>query len=495
MAIDSLNPITADRWDFAAAGHLLNRAGFGGSPRQIQALASMTPADAVDYLVNYENVKDVDVTEPELDPDIMRPRTEEERRKYREARRKGDEKALAEAQAERMRRQRLDRKQVADLRDWWIGRMVRTARPLQEKLTLLWHGHFAVNYRGCEDSYLLYQQQRLFREHANGSFEDLAVGIVRDPAMLVFLNNDRDIKAKPNENLARELMELFTLGEGHYTEADIKQGARALTGYTRHDNEFRFIQRQHDAGTKTIFGKRGEFNGDHFARLCLAEPACANFIVFKLYKHFVADVEDYDDLTAPQQAIVEALGRDLRRGDYQLKPVLRKLLLSDHFYSPAVRGAKIKSPVELVVGLVRVLQTPGRDRKMLADAMRMMGQELLNPPNVAGWPGGRAWVNTSTLFIRQNLATYLITGKPPFKTDWSRKKMNYDAMVLIERIAQPTPQAVVDHLSAVLLGANATEARKKQLLKFMAQHDNRISNDTIIALLCLITAAPEFQLC
>jgi uncharacterized protein (DUF1800 family) len=495
MASTSLRNITNDRWDFLTAQHLLNRAGFGGSPRQIQALVAMGPIKAVDYLVDYDKVKDVDLPKAEVDPDIMRPPTAKERDEYRKARRSKNEKKIAEFQAKRMERQRADRKQLRDLRFWWIERMVRTARPLREKLTLLWHGHFAVNYRACEDSYLLYQQNQFFRDNANGSFEDLAVGIVKDPAMHLYLDNQRNTEGRPNENLARELMELFTLGAGHYTEQDIKEAARALTGYTRKDNDFHFNKYAHDAGTKTIFGKRGNFDGEQFAQLCLTRPACPRFVAFKLYKHFVADVEDYDDMTRPQQTVVEALGREIRKHRFKLAPVLRTLLLSEHFYDDSIRGAKIKSPIELVVGLVRMLETPARDRNMLADAMRVMGQEVLNPPNVAGWPGGKTWINTSTLFIRQNLATYLITGKPPFNTKWTKKDISYDATRLISSLRKPDADAVIDYLCTLLLGGATTEGRKKQLRKFMADHQNRITNDTLIAMLCLITAAPEFQLC
>jgi uncharacterized protein (DUF1800 family) len=495
MPTSSLRNITNDRWDFLHARHLLERAGFGGSARQIQALVAMGPIRAVEHLVDDRNVGETDLPEAPIDPDVMRPLTPAERAAYRKARRSRDEKTLARFQAERMARQKQDRKQLRDLRSWWFDRMVRTTRPLREKLVLLWHGHFAVSYRGCEDAYLLFKQNQFFRDHANGSFADLVAGIVRDPAMIVFLNNDRNRKGAPNENLARELMELFTLGVGNYTEQDIRQGARALTGYTRRDNDFYFAKNQHDAGTKVILGKRGPFDGDTFARICLTRPACTRFVAFKLYKHFVADVDDYDDLDPVQQHVVRGLARELRLNRYALKPVLRKLLLSEHFYSDPVRGAKIKSPVELAVGMLRVLQTPTRDRRVLASALRMMGQELFNPPNVAGWPGGRAWINTSTLFIRQNLATYLITGKPPAGTGWSRKDIDYDATKLIAAIDRPAPAGVVDHLADLLLGDGVTNARKKQLVRFIADHDDRLTNDTLIALLCLITALPEFQLC
>ncbi len=493
MANTSTSPIKPDRFGYAEAQHLLNRAGFGGSSRQIQTLASMGPADAVDTLIDFPST--TDLPKPDIDPDVMRPLTDAERRERNRANRNGDEETLARFRAMRQTAQGADRRQFANLQQWWVDRMITTPAPMQEKLTLLWHGHFAVNYRGCEDAYLIYQQNELFRQNANTSFARLAAGIVRDPAMLVFLNNDRNLKSRPNENLARELMELFTLGVGQYTENDIKQGARALTGYTRNDNDFRFNSGQHDTGNKTILGKTGPFNGDQFVNICLAQNACPQFIAFKIYKHFVADVAKPNDADPDQKRVILKIAADLRRRDYDLKPVLRRLLLSEHFYDPSVRGTKIKSPVELTVGTIRALATPQRSGRLLLDALRMMGQEPLNPPNVAGWPGGRTWINTSTLFIRQNLATYLITGKPPFDTGWTRKQINYDATALIEDIKNPTPQAVVDRLLALLLGGAARPENRAALLAFLKDHNNRITNDTLIALLCLITAMPEYQLC
>ncbi len=495
MSTASLEPIATDRFGYAEARHLLNRAGFGGTGEQIQALAAMGCADAVDYLVDYERVDASGLAGPGLDPSVMRPLTRAERQELRTARRRNDEKTQAKFRAMRNQAQAADRVQLAELQRWWLDRMIRTPRPLAEKLTLLWHDHFATHYRGCEDAYLLYRQNRLFREHAAGNFAELVRGVVRDPAMLVFLNNDRNVKRKPNENLARELMELFTLGEGHYTERDIKEGARALTGYTRHDNDFRFDKAQHDEATKQVFGQRGNFDGDDLADLCLAQRACSEFVAFKVYGWFVADLADPEDADETQRRVITALGAALRRSRYELKPMLTVLLRSEHFYDAAVRGGKIKTPAELTVGLVRTLRTPRRDESLLLDAMKMMGQELFNPPNVSGFSVGRAWINTSTLFIRQNLATYLLTGRLPAIRDWRRDDIGYSPMPLVADLPRRTPEAVVDRLIGLLLGDAAAPGRREQLLRFLADHDNRISDDSLIALLCLITAAPEFQLC
>lgn len=501
----SLQPIPRDRWGFSAAQHLLNRAGFGGSAAQIQALASMAPEDAVQYLVDYPDDDKIEMQG--VDKDIMRPLSDSEKRELYLARRRNDEAVLAKFQAIRNQQMAQDRAQFADLQQWWLTQMIESAYPLREKLTLLWHGHFATNYRGCQDSYLLYQQNQMFRTAANDSFAALTMHLVRDPAMLIFLNNDRNVARQPNENLAREMMELFTLGEGNYTEQDIHEAARALTGYTYRDNDFYFDAERHDGGGKQILGNRGALDGDDFAKICLVQRACPWFVAYKLYKHFVMDVGRPDELDDVQKSAIDALGRVVRKHEYRLKPVLTTLFLSEHFYDDAVRGQKIKSPAELVVGVMRTLRTPVRDIAMVSDAMRMMGQELFNPPNVAGWPGGRAWINTSTLFIRQNLATYLITGKPPFG-DWKRSEMGYDAMEILSGLADTraltgtakqvpgaVPGAVVDRVLGVLLGAAATGRRRDEMLTFLDKHDNRISNDVMAAMLCLVTAMPEYQLC
>src|SRR5690606_18124445 len=206
------------------AQHLLNRAGFGGTPDQVQALASMGLNDAVDYIVNYESIAEEPVPVERWDASIIRPPTDEERERARTARRNNDEATLEQIQRERNRRTAADRRQMAEIQKWWIRRMIETGRPLEEKMTLFWHGHFATSYRTIEDSWHCLLQNQLFRSHATGSFAKLCFGIIRDPAMLEYLDNDENRRRSPNENLARELMELFILGEGNdYTEQDIRE--------------------------------------------------------------------------------------------------------------------------------------------------------------------------------------------------------------------------------------------------------------------------------
>jgi uncharacterized protein (DUF1800 family) len=340
------------------------------------------------------------------------------------------------------------------------------------------------------------QQNEMFRAHANGSFADLARGIVRDPAMIRFLNNDRNNRRRPNENLARELMELFTLGEGYYSEDDIKEGARALTGYHVDDNDFRFARFAHDPDDKTILGQTDDFDGDSFVDLLLNQQACSRFIALKLYRHFVADVsDDWDLVPAANRAVVEAMAEQLRDNGYQIAPVLTRLFSSQHFYDPQIVGNKIKSPVQAVVGTARSLGTPTRNRRSLTQALSAMGQDLFEPPSVAGWEGGRSWINTSTLFIRQNTSVYQITGSSPNR-DFRKDDMGYDPMPLLEGVTDKTsPQQVADHLIDALLGEHLPPIRREPLVRFMQQRSSGVTPDSVVGLLLLITAMPEYQLC
>jgi uncharacterized protein (DUF1800 family) len=289
--------------------------------------------------------------------------------------------------------------------------------------------------------------------------------IIRDPAMLEYLDNNNSRRNRPNENLARELMELFSLGVGNYSEQDIKEGARALTGYTFADDSFEFDQRNHDRGAKRILGERGNMDGDDFVAAILAQPACAYFMGRKLYRFFAADVPDRGEIDPETAEVLRELAGLMRRTNYQVSPVLRRLFLSAHFYSARVVNQRIKSPAELVVGAVRSLLTPPRDLDVLLDAMALMGQNLLFPPSVAGWDGERSWINTSTMFVRQNILAYLLTGRTPRGYDALADQQRYDAAPLLAPLAgADAPSAgdaarVTDYLLRFTLGQAPTHAR------------------------------------
>lgn len=490
----SLSPIPADQFGPREARHLLMRAGFGGTPQELAQCHALGLDKAVDQLVDYNDIAS-DLEPADLDPDIIRNRTLEERQAFLLARSENDEKTLDKFRRERVAANAEDRRMHAQLQRWWLERMTQTPRPMEERLTLLWHSHFATQHRSVRDAYLMEKQNALFREHANGSFKELALGVVHDPAMIKYLNNDQNRKRKPNENLAREFMELFTLGEGHYSEDDIKQGARALTGYFYKDNTFTFNKGQHDDGDKLILGHHGPINGVSFVKILLKHQACANFVALKLYRHFVADVtDDWDLLDARTRQVIEAMAKQLRQSDFNIKPVLATLLRSRHFYDQAIVGKKIKSPVQVVVGTIRQTGAPLRDERGVAKAIGAMGQELFEPPSVAGWEGGRAWINTSTLFMRQNTCAYLISGSAPGKS-FRKSEMNYDPMPLLNGLEVRSAQTVTKQLCDAMLGQHVPLVRRQPLINFMKDRDKGVTTDSVAALLMLITAMPEYQLC
>jgi uncharacterized protein (DUF1800 family) len=498
---DSLSPLKPDAFGFDQARHLLNRAGFGGTPQQVQTLVGWGLEKSVDYLLDFEKVPFEGDESALFDQNIMRPPSEEERTAAGKARRAQDEETLARLRARRQEAERDDRQQMRKIQHWWLKRMIETPRPLEEKLTLFWHGHFATSYRTIEDSYHMYMQNRFFRKHALGSYADLLEGIIRDPAMIAYLNNNDSRKGHPNENLAREIMELFSLGVGNYAEHDIKEGARALTGYTYRDDDFLFDKNNHDDNPKSILGRSGRLDGDDFVKAILARPACSAHIAAKLYRFLVNDDwQSNPEFAKPAKAVIAGLAGTLAGAKYELKPVLRKLLLSEHFYDPGVLSEQIKSPAELVVGAARGFNAPVRDVGILADAMNLMGQNLFFPPNVAGWAGGRSWINTSTMFVRQNTLVFMLTGKKPTGYDALADQEKFDPTTLLGELAKADPAAVrdaarvVDYTLRFTLGPGAARERD-ELVSFVNANGGPQNPDTITGVLLLITAMPEYQLC
>ena len=498
----SLEPLAASEFTFDHARHLIWRAGFGGSPAQIQTLTRWGLDKSLDMLLNFEKVADEPVGPELFKADVIRPRTQDERDRQRRAARERDEDTLAEFRLKVQQREREDRDQMRRIQQWWLTRMVETPRPLQEKLVLFWHGHFATNYRTIEDSYHMFAQNRLFRQHAAGKFSELLRAIIRDPAMLAYLDNNDSRKAKPNENLAREIMELFALGAGNYTERDIKEGARALTGYTFRDDEFYFDKPNHDTGSKNILGSNGGIDGDGFVDAILRQPACATFITTKLYRFFA---HDYPTGDKPFDAAAGRVIKDLAdrfRADYDVEKLLRRLLSSRHFYDGRLRGEQIKSPVQLIVGAVRSLRVPPRDLGVLTDASDRMGQSIFFPPSVKGWDGGRSWINTSTMFVRQNLMVFLLTGRRPQGRDGLADRERFDVTALLRELGDALPNAgtsasskeQLDALCRFVLGTPEPTGRAV-LDKFIADRGGALSEKNLGDALLLLTAMPEYQLC
>ncbi|MBX3360509.1 MAG: DUF1800 domain-containing protein [Phycisphaeraceae bacterium] len=502
--IDPSSPIPDADFTPEHARHLLWRSGFGGTPEQIQTLAAWGPTRSVDYLLNVGDIPFDGVVTDLFKNDIMRSPTAEERAAARVAARSQDEESLARFRVMRQQAERADRLQIREVQEWWLSRMIQTPRPLEEKMTLFWHGHFATSYRTIENSYHMFRQNQLFRANALGNYGKLMYEIIRDPAMLAYLDNNDSRKGRPNENLARELMELFSLGVGNYTENDIREGARALTGYTFNENEFVFRRQDHDNGRKNILGRSGTLDGDGFVTAILEKRATSRFMARKLYRYFVADLPDREKDTDPvTRRYVDGIASTLASRRYELKPVLRQLFLSRRFYESEVMGQQIKSPVQLVVGAVRSLRTPVRDLGTLLDAMDLMGQSIFFPPSVKGWDGGRSWINTSTMYVRQNVLTFLLTGRKPRGRDAGASIEQYDPSRLVAEIAERDPairtdvEAMLRALARFVVGRDS-ESLIAPLRAYVAGATSGGAAPTdprvLTGVLLLLTAAPEYQL-
>lgn len=406
---DNLEPISASQWNADAAAHLLERAGFGGTPEEIAALATLGPQQAVGQLVNYDPAnpqlppfEHSGIFDEGLDPfPPSRPATTELARTNGEALgikvKPGGNRPLQPIVNKFfywLRASSLETNRVAY---WWADRMVATEQPLQEKLALFWHGHFAVNEGKVRDYRKLLQQLELFHAHGNGSFRDLMIAVAQDPAMLAFLDAGVNVKGAPNENFAREIMELFTMGVGNYSEQDIREAARAFTGWNFDGLEFVVNEDQHDAGEKQFLGQHGNFDGIEVIDIIMDQPVTAEYMAAKLYRFFVRQ--------QISPALQAELGNVLRDADYDVASFLETLFLSRDFYSPASVGTHIKSPVELAVSTYRKLGLD--DAPGVPDFNRAtgaLGQTLLRPPTVAGWGEGQSWITPGLLLERGNFA-------------------------------------------------------------------------------------------
>ena len=389
-----LKPIGKVSWNFTTAAHLLNRAGFGGPPTEIDELVKLSPETAVAKFVDYEKVPD-DWADPEwAKPDPTR------RERLMEAR-QADEQTRRKLLQEEQRKQR---QRIVELKGWWLRRMAEGSRPLQEKMTLFWHGHFATSAEKVRDAYLMWKQNDLFRKQATGNWLKLLIAVAQDPAMLIWLDKAQSRKQHPNENFAREVMELFALGEGHYTEKDVTEAARALTGWSfdRVNQEFVERPRFHDDDEKTFLGRTGELDGQDVLKQIVAQPQAARFIATKLW-NFFAGVEPPDDLVTALAAVFRETGNNF-------KPLLTAMFRSEEFYSESIIRNQVKSPVQWLVGSVRVLERNLPPPFVCFGLTRNLGQDLFQPPNVKGWDGGLSWITTNNLLARYNEAALLVQG-------------------------------------------------------------------------------------
>jgi uncharacterized protein (DUF1800 family) len=295
-----------------------------------------------------------------------------------------------------------------ELRGWWLYRMLQSPTPLRERMTLFWHNHFAASLHKVEQIKLMFAQNQTLRHQALGQFEPLLLVVSRDPAMIIWLDLQENRRDHVNENFGRELMELFTLGVGHYTESDVRNMARAFTGWQVASGQARFDPARFDNKRKTIFGQTGDFDGAAAIGILVKQPAVAGRIVRKLYRGFVSEAE------SPSDALLAPLVKDFRESNLDVARTLRKMLSSQLFFSAAAYRQRIKSPVELVVGTARALGGYYPMQSMV-DRLNGLGQELFAPPNVKGWDGGKTWLNSATMLARDNMAWQMV-GYPTAKS-------------------------------------------------------------------------------
>jgi hypothetical protein len=478
-AIGGLAPLDPDQWDRGKARHLLVRAGFGGTPAEVDRLCKLGLYGAVDSLLEFHRQPVGAAGLEALPPAAADPLAAKLRNAFVQRQAAGGKGVN-------------DNGQLAALRRAWLKRMVESPRPLQEKLTLFWHGLFAAQASVVQNSFAMYQQNELFRQHAAGNYGALLYGIVHDPAMLRYLDNNRNVKGQPNENLAREIMELFSMGvDQGYTEKDIIEAARSLTGYS-YDNRsgsFRYLQGQHDDTSKTIFGKAGPWSGDDLVRLILDQPATGRFVARRMFEFFA--------YFEPEPATIEALAGILRENNYEVEPLLRNLLLSAEFYGDRARAAQIKCPVQMVAGLLRDLGVnKGTDYGLLDGSIREMGQDLFEPPDVKGWRYGREWINSQRLFVRYNTAARLARG------GMVPGRSGVDFLTLIPAAQRGSPEAVVDYLAQAVLVRPLEAQQRKALVDFCCdlppaaewqQRPDEVRS-RLAELLVLLVSLPEFQM-
>jgi len=472
------SPFPEKLWDRKMAAHLLDRAGFGGTPAEIDVLAGMGLEKAVNSFIKADD-----------DSDLF-PRSEllmpEQRLLYKQR-----EKAAATEDERREVRRELGKVEGAsmlDLRLWWLNRMRYTAAPLQEKATLFWHGHFATSNQKVNDSYLMWQQNDTLRRYALGKFPDMLKAMSRDPAMIRWLDLGDSRKNHPNENFAREVMELFSLGEGHYTEKDIQESARAFTGYrvNYEKGQFHFLEKDFDPGAKTFFDKTGPWTGDDIIDAIVAQPQCARFIGKKLWVFFVAE--------NPSEEILGGIAELLISNGYDIGATLSTIFRSAAFYSPKVVHHQIKGPVQWMIQTTKMLEIPLPDSRVLENSLSALGQVVFAPPNVKGWDGGRSWISASSLLYRYNLAAYLLSGKARILGGGNTKT----AVIPLETIAPGSVRTgsdqLLDHLAFRIFNFPLPAKDRATYLTYLEKHSTPYSDDTVRDLMQIMMSTPDYQM-
>lgn len=386
-----------------AARHLLARTGFLPTEEEIAAFERLDHGDGVDRILDGMRAQALTPLPDWVD---MPPRE-----LFEIARLQREQKREMQDVGRLLKFAGVVREQGAEAKAWWYREMLATPSPFTERMVLFWHNHFTSSVQKVRYVPALLRQNELFRREAAGNFGRLLHQVARDPAMLLYLDGAASRADSPNENFARELLELFTVGEGHYRESDIREAARAFTGWSldHKTGRYRAYPALHDSGEKTFLGRSGPFDGDDVIAAVLDHPRTAERLVGKLWREFVSP--------DPDPAEVLRLAALLRANDYEMKPLLRALFATAAFRDPVNRGTLFKSPVEMTIGTLRFLRIPVDDTQRLVRAGRLLGQDVFDPPNVKGWAGGESWITSYTLMLREQAlqrviqATHVAVGQ------------------------------------------------------------------------------------
>lgn len=426
-------------WTRQLAAHLHRRAGFGGTIKEIEVAEKLGPAESVEQIFDQTNDQDIE-----------------------------SEMALAG-------RLVTGGSDASSLAAWWLLRMIKTPCPFLEKVTFFWHGHFATGAEKVMDARAMLRQNQLLRKHALGKFEPFVKDISSDVAMLIYLDSEENRRTRPNENYARELMELFCLGTGNYSERDIKEVARCFTGWEVRRSKFSFNEHHHDKKTKSFFGVNGNFDGNDAVEIILKQPAAAHFIASKLIRYFVFDDQPIS------KALAEPIAETLRETEFNIPSAIKQILASNLFFSQHSVARKIKSPVELAVGFLRFFEG-STNISQLGQRLAELGQRPLYPPNVKGWPGGRSWINASTILARANLIEGILAND---KTKFQAGSLNGWANNHSSHEVGDSTEWINEFLLAIPLTGETNRSFEK--ICTSAKGD-------VAKMLVALAALPEFQL-
>jgi len=465
-------------WNAESAAHLLRRAGFGGTPEESETLAAAGMDGAVEQIL----------ASPERDWPAPPPTDPEEHVRRREFLRLLRENRTNNRSAYDAF-QRETRNTLEALRMWWLERMRSADGASREKLTLFWHGHFATSQTKVRFNHLMLVQNETLRRLGMGPFRELCVALVRDPAMLLWLDGRRSRAKAPNENFAREIFELFTLGEGHYAEEDIREAARCFTGWTVRmaNGEAFFAARRHDDGVKKLLGKSGKFGAEDAVDIICSQPRCAEFLATKLWEFYA--------YPRPEADLVKSLAAHYREHDLRTGDMLRMIFTHPEFYSTRARATQIKSPVQWMVQAARET-----GRQLLPPIIALplaaeLGQNLYMPPSVKGWDGGTAWINSATLIRRSNTARLFSVAAAPLPVADADSMNSVAWNKVAPRETRVDAAALSDRLKKVFLAVPPGSATSNRLDSVLAGVDFPCGDDAVREASVVLLGCPEYNLC